>query len=31
MKGIGFSYKKDGERYYRFGLKIHKADYINFD
>jgi DNA invertase Pin-like site-specific DNA recombinase len=31
MNGIGLSYRKDGERFYRYGLKIPKADYINFD
>jgi hypothetical protein len=31
MNGIGLSYRKDGERFYRYGLKISKADYINFD
>ncbi len=31
MNGIGGSYAKNGERFYRYGLKIHKAEYINFD
>jgi hypothetical protein len=31
MNGIGFSYRKDGEYFYRYGLKISKADYVNFN
>jgi len=31
MNGIGFSYKKAGEIFYKYGMKISKADYINFD